>query len=280
MYTTDEPTLLIRAFRQMLYPLVKLALTKGVTYPQIQELLKSVFVEVGEKEFRLPNKEQTDSRISLLSGLHRKDVKRLRIQPATEESVTSRSIPLGAQVISRWSGDPDYVDAEGMPRPIPRQSSTPGEASFEHLVASISTDIRSRALLDEWLQQGIVTRSDGDLISLNLEAFVPQAGIEEKLFYFGKNLHDHAAAATHNICGEGAPLLERCVHYNGISSDNVDALQTMAETKGMKLLLDLNRTAAASFSEAPPDSKGSTERFTFGIYFYRAPHTPESDSNA
>lgn len=279
MYKTDEPTLLIRAFRRVLYPLVKLALTKGVTFPQMQELLKAVFVEVGEKEFRLPNKEQTDSRISLLSGLHRKDVKRLRTQPATEESVTSRSIPLGAQVISRWSGDPAYLDAEGMPRPLPRQGSTPDEASFERLVTSISTDIRSRALLDEWLQQGIVAKRNDDKIALNLDAFIPQTGIDEKLFYFGKNLHDHAAAATHNICADGAPLLERCVHYTGLSASDVTALHALAETKGMKLLLDLNRTAAASLDAAPVTPEATKERFTFGIYFYRAPQSTESEND-
>lgn len=281
MDTSDEPSLLIRALRQVLYPLVKLTLAKGVTYPQLQELLKAVFVEVAEKEFRLPGKEQTDSRISLLSGLHRKDVKRLRTEPATEESVTSRSIPLGAQVVSRWSGDPDYLDSDGLPRPIPRHGNNPDEPSFGRLVASISTDIRARALLDEWLQQGIVERSDDDKISLKLDAFVPQAGIDEKLFYLGNNLHDHAAAATHNICGDGKPLLERCVHYNGIASDRINSLQTMAETKGMKLLLDINRAAAAAASpEASPATLGAAqERFTFGIYFYRTPHTSESKAN-
>lgn len=272
MNTPDEPSLLIRALRQVLYPLVKLTLTKGVTYPQFQELLKSVFVEVAEREFQLPGKEQTDSRISLLSGLHRKDVKRLRTQPATEESVTRRSIPLGAQVVSRWSGDPDYLDSDGLPRPIPRQGGNPDSVSFEQLVASISKDIRPRALLDEWLRLGIVEIMGDEMIGLKLDAFVPQTGIEEKLFYLGHNLHDHAAAATHNICGDGPPLFERCVHYSGISSDTIRSLQKLTETKGMKLLLDINRAAAASL-ETPTLPAPLQERFTFGIYFYRTPDT-------
>jgi hypothetical protein len=279
MDSLNEPSLLIRALRQVLYPLVKLALAKGVSFPQLQELLKAVYVEVAEKEFRLPGKEQTDSRISLLSGLHRKDVKRLRFQPATEESVTSRSIPLGAQVVSRWSGDPDYLDTEGLPRPLPQHGNSPDEPSFRRLVASISTDIRARALLDEWLQQGVVERNDDDLISLNLDALVPQAGIEEKLFYFGNNLRDHAAAATHNICGDGPPLMERCVHYSGISSVKISTLQSMAEAKGMKLLLDINRAAATPQDVSPASPGSPQERFTFGIYFYRAPLDPESETN-
>jgi len=276
-----EPSLLIRALRQVLYPLVKLTLTKGVTYPQFQELLKSVFVEVAEKEFRLAGKEQTDSRISLLSGLHRKDVKRLREQPATEESVTSRSIPLGAQVVSRWSGDPDYLDSNGLPRPIPRLGTAEGGASFEQLVASISKDIRPRALLDEWLRLGMVEKLDDEMIALKLDTFVPQTDIDEKLFYFGNNLHDHAAAATHNICGDGPPLFERCVHYNGIDADTVASLQKMAETKGMKLLLDVNQAASTSQETGTPTSS-PLERFTLGIYFYRTPdtsHPPVQDES-
>jgi hypothetical protein len=274
MDTQDEPTLLIRALRRVLYPLVKLSLNKGVTFPQFQELLKSVFVEVAEREFRLIDKEQTDSRISLLSGLHRKDVKRLRAHPATETSVTRRSIPLGAQVVASWSGNPDYLDGDGLPRPIPRMASAEHRVSFEQLVASINKDIRPRALLDEWLRQGIVEKHDDEMIALKLDAFVPQAGIEEKLFYFGNNLTDHAAAATQNICGDGPPLFERCVHYNDIDVNTITALQKLTETRGMKLLLDANRLASSPSAENSAPSSLTLERFTLGIYFYRTQDTP------
>ncbi|MDP1635270.1 MAG: DUF6502 family protein, partial [Gallionellaceae bacterium] len=69
---------LISAVRHLLRPLVKLLLTHSITFPFLSDLLKSIYVEVATEEFRLQDKPQTDSRISLLSGVHRKDVKNLR----------------------------------------------------------------------------------------------------------------------------------------------------------------------------------------------------------
>ena len=69
---------LVRALRQVLRPLVRLMLAQGITYPYLLELLKGLFVEVADKEFRLDARPPTDSRISLVSGVHRKDVSRLR----------------------------------------------------------------------------------------------------------------------------------------------------------------------------------------------------------
>ena len=75
---------LISAVSYILHPLVKLLLTRSITYPYMSNLLKSIYVKVATEEFRLKGKPQTDSRISLLSGVHRKDVKNLRPERADE----------------------------------------------------------------------------------------------------------------------------------------------------------------------------------------------------
>ena len=69
---------LVRALRKLLRPLVRLMLAHGITYPYLSDLLKGLFVEVAEQDFRLDAKAPTDSRVSLVSGVHRKDVARLR----------------------------------------------------------------------------------------------------------------------------------------------------------------------------------------------------------
>ena len=68
---------LVAALIRLLRPLVKLLLYHGITYPFLADLLKSVYVEVADREFPVEGKKQTDSRVSLLTGVHRKDVKGL-----------------------------------------------------------------------------------------------------------------------------------------------------------------------------------------------------------
>ena len=70
---------LLATTQRTLWPLVKLLLHRGIGYPLLAEALKSVFVGVAESEFPLAGKAETDSRISLLTGIHRRDVKRLRL---------------------------------------------------------------------------------------------------------------------------------------------------------------------------------------------------------
>lgn len=275
----------IRALRRVMSPLVRLMLTKSMTYPVFMELMKSVFVDVAEQDFRLEEKKQTDSRISLLTGVHRKDVKRLRETPVTEENVANKSTPLGAQVVARWLADQRFCSEVGQPRPLPRSHDVlddGGEAlpvpSFETLVSGINKDIRPRALLDEWLRLGVVTMDEQNFVHLHLDAFVPQSDIDDKLFYFGLNLHDHLAAATHNICQpERPPFFERSVHYTHLPAAAVEPLAVQAQQLGMSLLVALNQQAG---KVADAEDGQPTQRFTCGIYFYNTPDEPEAQAQA
>ena len=72
--------ILHKTLRKMLRPLVRLMLSQGINYTMILEDLKCVFVSVVEEEFKIDGKQQTDSRITLLTGVHRKDVQRICVQ--------------------------------------------------------------------------------------------------------------------------------------------------------------------------------------------------------
>lgn len=274
MESAAPPKSLIQALRRILAPMVRIMLAKGITYPFLAEMVKGVFVEVAERDFRLGDKPQTDSRISLLSGVHRKDVRRLR-QQAEPQEFLPEAVSLGAQLVAAWTGLPQYLDAEGRPLPLPRLARA-GEISFEGLVAGVSKDIRSRAVLDEWLRLGVVHLDEDDRVFLNTEAFVPAKGFEEKVFYFGHNVHDHMTAAVHNVIGEGPPFLERSVHYDQLTPASIAQLGQLAERAGMQAALALNRKAM-ELEKQDGAVEGPKHRMTFGIYFYSAAADTSAD---
>ena len=72
------PPALVLARRRVLRPLVQIMLARGITYPYLSDLLKARCGEVADHDFGLNGKSPTDSRVSLVSGVHRKDVSRLR----------------------------------------------------------------------------------------------------------------------------------------------------------------------------------------------------------
>ncbi len=270
------PTALLRAVRRLLGPLVRLLLEHQVTYPVLTGLLKSVYVEEAERAFAIPGRPQTISRISLLTGIHRKDVKRLQAE-APEETRAPTNVSLGAQLVLRWTAEPVYLDRDGRPKPLARRGGDADGTSFEGLVESVTQDIRPRAVLDEWLRLGVATLDDDDRVHLATDAFVPVHGFEEKAYFLGRNLHDHLAAARHNLAGETPPLFERSVYYARLRPESVEALEALAEEAGREALGRVNRRARALQREdaARPEA---THRMTFGAYFFREPVEPSTDS--
>lgn len=262
----DPSPALMRAIRHLLRPLVRFLVARGITYPMFSTMLKSIFVDVAEKDFKLPNKQQTDSRINLLTGIHRKDVKRLRETPADDDSAPW-SVSLGAMLVARWTGSDRYLDNNGLPIPLPRQSDT-NAPSFDELVASVSKDIRSRVILDQWLDLGIVSITDDKNVKLNTRAFVPEKGFDELAYYFGRNLHDHVATAVHNISGNDPKLLERSVYYDKLSPESVETIRELATELAMDALQTINRRAL-EMQQNDKSSDNASSSFNFGSYFYR-----------
>lgn len=250
-------------------------LSHEVTLPTAIELLKRVYVEVAERDFRLDDKASTDSRISLITGVHRKDVKRLRELPKEDANLPPQ-VSRSAQIVATWITGKQWLDENGLPRPLPRLASQGSDISFENLVSSISQDIRPRSVLDEWLRLGVVQINDADEISLVTNAFIPKAGLEEKLAYYGHNLGDHAAAAADNVLGIATPWFERSVHHSSLSEAQLDQLRLHAADLGMQLLTKLHTLAEQSGSDVAPAAAPSgdpgipAKRFTCGVYFYSA----------
>jgi len=273
--TTPSPAL-VQALRRVLRPMVKLMLARGITYPYLADLLKALFVDIADKDFRLDPKPPTDSRVSLISGVHRKEVNRLRQEMASDAEIAPSVVSLGAQLVAVWLGSAQYLDENNRPKPLARFVSEGGAMSFEALVAGVNSDIRPRVVLDEWLRLGVVRFDEEHRVCLNEAAFIPAEGFDEKAFYFGHNLHDHMAAAAHNLMGAGKPFLERTVHYDELSVNSIATLAAQSGQVGMEALLAINKSAMALEAVDASDT-APRQRMTFGIYFYTEPATPVKD---
>lgn len=271
------PSRLLTALEKVLRPLVRLLVSYQLTYPQLITMLKTVYVDVAEEGFRVDGKRPSDSRINLLTGVHRKDVKRLRAEPHAV-SETPRSISTGARLIGHWQGDPDYLDDDGRPRPL-RTRAAPGEQSeFDALVERVCRgDIRPRVILDEWLRLGVAEVRD-DSVYLNTGAFTPDKGFDEKVFFFGKNIQDHIAAGSHNLLGGKPAFFDRSVYYDRLSQDSINELNQHAARLGMQALTEMNRRALALQQRDQQDS-AANYRINFGIFNYNA-QIPPADDNA
>jgi hypothetical protein len=250
---------------RLLRPLVRLLVRSGVTFPALADLLRELYVNVAEHEFTLSGKEQTDSRVSLLTGIHRKEVRRLR-GAGTPISPMPAAVSRSSLILARWLGGPRTVAADGQPLPLPRQADRPDTPSFDALVASVTRDVRPRAVLDELLAQGLVTIDAQERIVLTEGAFVPRTDGEAIAYYFGRNLHDHIAAAVANLA-EGPRYFERAVHYDELTQRQAELFEEMSRRLAGAALTKANREALSVVDA--PDAEQGQWRWTFGVYIYR-----------
>src|SRR5262249_49498157 len=136
----------------VLRPLVRILLRNGVPYGAFAEMARRVYAEVAQREFALPGKKQTVSRISTLTGLTRKEVTRIQSEepprPAAREPHTRPARGTGGGV-----GDRRYPARRGPPAELPME----GDArSFSALVREFSGDIPPRAMADELARVGAI----------------------------------------------------------------------------------------------------------------------------
>lgn len=266
------PGLLLKPIERLLRPLVRLAIRCGITFPVFADLLRGLYVDVALSDVLTDPKTRTDSRVSLATGVHRKEIRRLRAG-ATAPEATPAVVTISSQIIARWLGTPPYVDDDGHPRPLPRTGIAPGEASFEGLVTSVTRDVRPRTVLDDWIGQGLVTLDADGRVHLSIRAYVPRPGGQEQLFYFARNLHDHIAAAAANVTAAGpAPFLDRAAHYDRLRPETAAAIEAMARQAAQDLLVRINRSALAlaeADDAAGPAPDGEPlRRVNLGLYIY------------
>jgi hypothetical protein len=305
----------LQAVLASLRPLVGLLVKHGVTYPALASALKSEFVAAAGQEIQRQGMKPTDSAVTLLSGVHRKDIralsrpKALAPLPSTAQSAHG----LIGEVVARWLHDRAWRapkragapanEALGEPAVLPRARASAGASAgvpariaasasvspslsagrvaagrrkqpsptFDALVASISQDVRPRAILDEMLRLGIA-RETPEGIALEHEGLAPHQGLDAMCEVMAMNLHDHAAAAVANITKDHH-LLEQSIYVDDITAESAQLLHDAAKRawrQAFETMMDTaNERLAYDAQHASPQAR--SERARFGVYYFHAP---------
>ncbi|WP_415922006.1 DUF6502 family protein [Tateyamaria sp. SN6-1] len=265
----------LRVLRGLLRPLVRTMIARGLTAPVVYSLLKRIYVEVAETHFALDDKSLTDSRIAMLTGVHRKDIRTIRGETDGGATEARRKSTLLATVVGQWMTHPDFVDASGAPRALPRS-----DAGFDALVRSVSKDVRPRTVLDELTRAGLVSEGADGTLSLKAEAVVGTGSTADREAFFAANVGDHLAAAAENLLADQPPFFERAVFYNQMSPDAVDAVEDIARREAQALLEALSQKSS-DLRRDEADANGPRQRYRMGVYFYREDaEAPQDDKGS
>lgn len=256
----SRSAIVLAAVLRALQPLARLLLRHGVAYPAFASALKQVFLEAAVQELQRAGRKQTDSAISLLSGVHRRDVRTLGRLDSARIAV-EEPMNMASQVMSRWLTDVEYLDADGQPLVLPR-------ARFDALVAAISSDVRPRAVLDELTRLGVAAE-DEQGVRLLSPGFAPRQGFAEMATLLADNLHDHAAAASVNVEGEGN-YLEQAMFVDELTAPSVRRLHLVSAQAWREAFKTVTREAQSLYEhdQQHASREERVHRARLGAYFF------------
>jgi hypothetical protein len=269
----------VAAIQRMMRPVVRQLIAYGVSYPAFSRIIKRVYLDVAEQEFALPFKQQTDSRLSLVTGINRKEIAQLRRRKKTAAAPEVEDT-LVTHVIGRWMAGPPYAATDGTPQQLPYESDAADTASFARLVRELGTDIPVRSVLDELLRVGAVAlRSNGDVV-LQQEAHIPaDAG---KLTLLGSDPAELFSTIVHNIEHPDAPRPQRKVVYDNIGSEALPELRVAARDLAEEFVRRANALLVACDRDRNPQApSGQRTRVVLATHYFEeqavAPDHTEDD---
>ena len=265
-----EPALAAQALALVLQPLARLMIDHGLQLPSLVELLKKALVQEAVAAYGLADKGSSDTRIALLTGVHRKDVRRLREAPVSAEPATPM-VPVAAMVVARWISEPRYLNADQTARALARTPGrgSAGEPDFTTLVAEVSRDVGARAVFDELARLGVVELLADGYVALKSSAFVPHEGLRESFHFLAANVSDHLATAVHNLAPQRrTPLmLDQSAFSRNLSAEQAQQLQQQARRLWATVLQHFLRTATVA-EQRSETAAGPKHRVCFGVYFH------------
>ena len=257
--------ILSAAVARILKPLIRMLLRSGVSYGTFADIAKRQYIEVALNEFSIEGRKQSVSRVSVITGLTRKEVRRLiGLDQAQEDQISDR-YNRAARVVAGWRRDKDFLDQQGNPMDL---FISGGAKSFQGLVRRYSGDIPYRAVLDELDAAGSVERLDEDRVRLIHRAYLPKADESMKLHILGVDTALLIDTIDHNLnMKHQPPRFQRKVLYDNLPTEALPEFRRLSSKAGQALLEKLDKWLSGHDRDVNPKAPG-TGRNTVGVGIY------------
>ena len=258
---------IVVALATLLRPLVRILLRHGIPCDVLSAVARQVYVRVASEEFLLPGKKkQSTSRVSILTGLSRKEVRRIQSSADVKDQEAKDHYNRAARVITGWVRDKEFHDKAGAPLALPLEGT---KASFGELVRRYSGDLLVRALLDELLRVGAVRRTKDGRIRLQARFYVPEQGETEKLHILGTDTADLIATIAHNLNRQSTARYQRKVMYDNVPVEAVQEFQRRSADQAQAFLEHIDRWLSQRDRDVNPAVSGTgRKRVGIGVYYF------------
>lgn len=249
LHMSQNPSHLFQALRKLIRPLARFCFKHNIRIQEFEEVAKLSFLDVAEEEIKLKNESVSQSRLSVITGLHRRDVNRLYVQesePKLSHNLLTRVIGHWRSAYSHKNGNPIRLSLEGRP------------SEFMELVWSISKDANPYAVMFELERSGLVRRVD-DKVELIARGFIPSKDFELGFSLLARDSNDLLLAVEENVIDGIEPAnLHLTTEYDNLSESDFKSVRKWLLDEGAKIHLKIGAYLAKLDRDATPSKQRDT----------------------
>jgi len=184
------------AFLLALKPIARIFLRFGMGFREFSDIAKTAFVDVATNEYGLRGRPTNISRVAVMTGLTRKEVRRVREKiEKGDQSVVVKSTPL-SEMLHRWHADNEYLDSAG--RPIVLQFSGEG-VSFSSLARKYGGDIPPGAMRTELKRAGAIIEDEHGNLQAVSRVVYPKGEHEKLVTAVVHAIYPLVSTIAHNV---------------------------------------------------------------------------------
>lgn len=263
----------LQTCRTLLRPIASFLLKCGMTWREFAEVSKSVFIAAASEDYGLKGRPTNVSRVSIITGVSRKEVARVRALLEQEAAPLPNKTTDATRLLSGWYQDPEFLDAAGAPRPLAPEGAVP---SFAALWQRYGGDVPLTSMRKELERSGAITTLPDGRLRAERRYFMPRRFDPQWILNAGGMLRDLAHSISHNL-DAGAVEATRgsrqpARRFIGrATSDRVDVaalpeFEAFVEQSGQEFLERVDKWLTEHEAGRPPDQNRRGVRLGLGVF--------------
>lgn len=274
----SDKALIEAALSNLLDPIAAMLLRNGVTFQEFTATAKSVYVAVAQRDFGVRGRPTNTAKVSALTGIDRKEVKRLKdlLAEGARVAQAREGQDKMSRIVRGWYEDPIFLDAEGHPARLPLEAED-NAISFKELARRYGGGLPFRVVLKELISAGNVVELEGGILRVLKPFYAPSGSDPQAMLRAGTVINELASTLLHNLyltqeTPKQTVRFERRASSNHILAKDAKAFKVFLNTEGQEFLERVAQWIVAHQidPQALPDQKNNkkikTIRLGVGVY--------------
>jgi len=171
----DERTVFLEAMEESLRPLMRAAFAYGVSYQDLLEVVRALYILAIRERLTEQGRPATDSRLGMMAGINRTEVTKLiadREEKEEERIKAAKRFDQLTQLLGKWHDDPRFSTPYGAPLDL----SLKPEGSFrlfDDLIAASGTELDRETAIAALRATGCVELHANKFLRCTTRSFLP-----------------------------------------------------------------------------------------------------------